>query len=152
MTTGWSKHIQDNVWIFSVDTGTEICFFVVFHFVLCFAADSVASETFDTLDDGRSDRKHFTHSRKARRHMAMPRVRFEATTLVTIISDMSGIAHCPGVIVPQYFKNWVCVRLHVLGRFLIRWAYYKELACVTGWSLWCIKRTWWIVSKHRSSF
>ena len=64
----------------------------------------------------------------------MPRAGFEATILVTVISDMSGIAHCPGVIVPQCFKNWVCVRLHVervLGKFLIRWAYYKELACVT---------------------
>ena len=75
----------------------------------------------------------------------MPRAGFEATILDTVISDMAGNAHYLGVIVPQCFKNWVCIRLHVegvLARFLIRWAYHKELACVTGWSLWYSKRTW----------
>jgi hypothetical protein len=57
------------------------------------------------LDDSQSNRKYFTHGREARRHMVMPRAGFEATILVTIISDMSGIVHCPGVIVPQYLKK-----------------------------------------------
>lgn len=62
--------------------------------------------------------------------MVMPRAGFEATILDTIISDMPGITHCLGVIVPQCFKNWVCFHLHVkgvLGRFLIGWGYHKEL-------------------------
>jgi len=40
--------------------------------------------------------------------MVMPRAGFEAMILDTIISDMSGNAHCLGVIVPQCFKNGLC--------------------------------------------
>jgi hypothetical protein len=87
-----------DVKLLSRDRYKNNCFFMVFHVVLCSAADSVASKFVSTL----SSTSWMTvypvastsqHSREAELRTAMPRAGFEATTTVTIINDMLGIVH-----------------------------------------------------------